>query len=525
MEHAERQPRHISRVLATVTLVVGSLLLVPAVPPTSAAPAQVASAEPEWFEGSVDDFYVVPDPLPHGAPGELIRLQEVSSTATHVTLRIMYHSRDGLDRDRAVTGMITYPVAQAPEGGWPVLSIAHGTTGLGSKCAPSRWNRPVWNWNLPVIAVESDYIGMGPVGEVHAYMSRASEGNSVIDAVRAARDLDAVEASNRWLTLGGSQGGHGAQSAHELSAVHAPELELLGTVSMAPAAMFLNTYGGIDNLVARVVGVMGVAGVSTEHPTIDPADYASPAGLAAIEYAKSECTNEITLRVLSVPFDEFWDRDPMATQPAQAIINGNDVGHYRADAPLLLVQGTADTTVVPARTRDLNARLCRNGQVTEYVEVPGADHGNVGSRHSAEIRAWMNARLAGEPAISTCPTPVERPTVVPGAVAFPEGDDTSTMSVPVTLSAPSNQPVTVNWGTLHVPGLHLAQAEPGVDIEPTSGMVTFEPGEIRKVVEIPVHGNATPDPNRLVVVSFGGTTNANIGGFWGLGFGVIVDDD
>lgn len=526
MEHSAGSSRRTSRVLIAATLLLGTLLT-PAAPQVSAAPVQTdATAQFEWFDGSVDDFYVVPDPLPHGEPGELIRVQEVSATATHATVRIMYHSRDGMNRDRAVTGMLTYPLGDAPQEGWPVISHAHGTTGLGSKCAPSRAGRAVWNWNLPVVAVESDYIGMGPVGEVHAYMSRASEGNSVIDAVRAARNLEAAEASTRWLTVGGSQGGHGAQSAHELAAVQAPELELLGTVSMAPAAMFLRTYGPLDSLVHRVVGAMGVVGVSTEHPDLDPVDYASPAGLRALEASETECTSEITLNVLSVPVDGFYDRDPMATEPARSIINGNDVGHYRADAPLLLVQGTADITVTPERTRDLYARLCANGQATEYVEVQGADHGNVGSVYSDEIRAWMVARLAGEPATSTCPTPVERPTVVPGAAAVSEGHQgTSTLSVPVTLTAPSTERVTVRWGTIYVPGLHLPQAEPEVDIDTTSGTITFEPGETRAMAEIPLHGNTDPESNRLVVLSFGSPTNARLGGFWGLGFGVVVDDD
>ena len=33
---------------------------------------------------------------PHGDPGDLIRVQAVSQTATTTTVRIMYHSRDAL---------------------------------------------------------------------------------------------------------------------------------------------------------------------------------------------------------------------------------------------------------------------------------------------------------------------------------------------------------------------------------------------------------------------------------------------
>src|SRR5262245_13898011 len=81
-----------------------------------------ARAPVEQFVGSVDAFYVLPDPLPAGEPGQLIRIQLVSESATSTTLRIMYHSRDTLDRDRAVTGILTYPHAAPPPGGWPVVS-------------------------------------------------------------------------------------------------------------------------------------------------------------------------------------------------------------------------------------------------------------------------------------------------------------------------------------------------------------------------------------------------------------------
>ncbi|MGH6691895.1 MAG: hypothetical protein ACREF4_14595, partial [Gammaproteobacteria bacterium] len=120
------------------------------------APARAAGTEasrtgrsdPEVFTGDVEDFYVVPDQLPAGRPGELIRVQEVSEANGHVTLRIMYHSRDAQDRDRAVTGIVTYPTAPAPKRGWPVISTAHGTTGLASQCAPSRFGGEAPGWGV-----------------------------------------------------------------------------------------------------------------------------------------------------------------------------------------------------------------------------------------------------------------------------------------------------------------------------------------------------------------------------------------
>ena len=172
----------------------------------------------------------------------------------------MYHSRDALLRDRAVTGMLTYPNAAPPAGGWPVLSWANGTVGMASQCALSRAGRAVSTLGIAGVGVQSDYVGLGPVGEIHPYLSRPSEGFSVIDAVHAARNLPESGAGARWMAIGGSQGGHGAISANELGEQHTPELDLLGTVALAPAAMFERVYGGIDVYVTRVVGAMALYG-------------------------------------------------------------------------------------------------------------------------------------------------------------------------------------------------------------------------------------------------------------------------
>ncbi|MGH7786303.1 MAG: lipase family protein [Candidatus Binatia bacterium] len=369
----------------------------PTVTPT-ATPTQ-----PERFAGTVEEFYVVPDPLPPSEPGALIRLQDVSAAGGLTTLRIMYHSRDAQDRDRAVTGMLTYPDGEPPAGGWPVVSLANGTTGLASPCALSRLGRVAPTFGLAAVGVVTDYIGLGPVGEVHPYLSRPSEGHSVIDAVRAARNLPEASAGSRWLAIGHSQGGHGALSAHELGELYAPELELLGTVSLAPAALFDRTYGGIDTVVARIVGVMALYGAAAEHPEIDPDDYVGPAtAAAAAEVLGDQCLGDIIPAFLVIPAETFYVNDPILTEPARSIALANDVGGVKVDAPLFLISGTADERVVVQRVRDLLDKLCAAEQVTEYLELEGANHDNKYSLAAAQISAWLADRLAGAPPVDSC---------------------------------------------------------------------------------------------------------------------------
>jgi hypothetical protein len=112
------------------------------------------------------------------------------------------------------------------------------------------------------------------------------------------------------------------------------------------------------------------------------------------------------------------------------------------------------------------------------------------------------------------------PVVRPGEARIAEGDaDTSVLSIPVTLSAPSGRTVTVDWTTAD------ADALAGEDYIAASGTLTFLPGETIKTVDIAVIGDTSDEPDETMLVVMSNPTNAKIGGFYGLGAGVIEDDD
>lgn len=121
----------------------------------------------------------------------------------------------------------------------------------------------------------------------------------------------------------------------------------------------------------------------------------------------------------------------------------------------------------------------------------------------------------------------DAPIVVPGGAAVVEGDaGDRELLVPVSLTEPSDQTVTVEWATVFGPGvLPPAPADPVADFDAAGGTVTFAPGQTEATVSVTVHGDTLVEPDEWVVIAFGNATNARIGGFWGLGFGVIGDDD
>jgi pimeloyl-ACP methyl ester carboxylesterase len=321
------------------------------------------------------------------------------------TVKIMYHSRDAQDRDRPVTALATYPTTEAPEDGWPVVSTAPGTVGIAAHCGISHIAPDAPAWGTEGVRVMTDYIGLGAVGgPPHPYLSRPSEGHSVIDAVRAVRQLPDAHAGDRWLSVGHSQGGHGALSAHELADEYAPELDHVATLAIAPAALLDEVYGGIDPIVTRVLGAMILYGAEGEHPEVVADDYAGPELEAVSDVVRGECLDAIVNAVAGLPADTFYEKDPLTTEPTRSLVLANEVGTVRVDAPLLLISGTLDDRVVIDRVRSLYARLCEIGQVTELVVVEGANHGDIIPRTSAQAEAWLAARLTDAPPTDSCAT-------------------------------------------------------------------------------------------------------------------------
>ncbi len=168
------------------------------------------------------DFYAIPDPLPAGPPGAPIWAERVAAPPGALAWRILYHSRTIHDEDIAVSGLVVAPEAAPPEGGFPVIAYAHGTTGLADPCAPSKAAQPLVTdddaagdlplppfWEEGYVVVATDYEGLGTPGR-HPYIVGGSEGRGILDSIRAARALPDAHAGDQAVVVGISQGGHAA---------------------------------------------------------------------------------------------------------------------------------------------------------------------------------------------------------------------------------------------------------------------------------------------------------------------------
>ena len=173
----------------------------------------------------------------------------VRLSSARVNKVIAYSSKSINGKKVAVTGSVAIPKGKKPKGGWPVVTYAHGTTGIADICAPSR-NTPNGPANSYVTYIDpglntmlkrgyavlrTDYEGLGTRG-VHPFLIGKAEGRSVLDIVRAARDMKKGLISKKFVIAGHSQGGHASLFAAGLAKKWTPDLKLRGTVAWAPAS-------------------------------------------------------------------------------------------------------------------------------------------------------------------------------------------------------------------------------------------------------------------------------------------------
>jgi len=266
----------------------------------------------------------------------------------------------------------------------------------------------------------ADYQGLGVADGVHPYLLGSSEGRAVLDATRATRQLSALHTADTVVIYGHSQGGHAALFAAEMAPSYAPDLRVVGVVAAAPAT-------GLSTLIAIVGTSAGAAFLPFSIPTAwswsqtyDDLPANSMFTPSGAQFASSEvtrgCSDQVARAIVAqhlTPQGVFLtsaESDPNVLAHARA----NDPGTVRTQVPMLVVQGTADQTVPPPLTDAyVTGRACPIGDTVQYLHVPGATHGTVVFVAAPTIVTWMDARVAGTPAPSTCGQPGDVATLTP----------------------------------------------------------------------------------------------------------------
>ncbi|MGQ0833245.1 MAG: alpha/beta fold hydrolase [Microthrixaceae bacterium] len=367
---------------------------------TKAAPVEVSAS---------DDLYALATPLAPGKPGDVIAVQEVTGVDVAGTvLRVLYHSESLAGDDIAVSGLIVVPDTPAPEGGRPVLAWAHGTTGIADQCAPSKdpagaglgLATPFLERGMAIVA--TDYEGLGTPGR-HPYIAGESEGRGVLDIARAAQQLgDRVGASKRVVIWGHSQGGHAALFANQIAEEWAPDLEIVGTVAGAPPSQLSLIAAALKNSPYRFYLGMVAAGWAAAFPDAHPEDVLTPLGVERLKVVDEGCSSALATAWNDAPYESLVKADPATVEPWKTLLVTNDPGFVVGESPILIIHGEQDEQIPTVSSKMLLDRMCGIGQVVERRTYPGSHSGVIGPS-LPDMLSWIDARLAGTPAPTSCP--------------------------------------------------------------------------------------------------------------------------
>ncbi len=385
---------------------------------TTTSPETSTTQTPDEAPVSMLDLFTVPDPLPEGEPGEIIAIEDLGTFNDVSGYRILYHSRNRQGENIAVSGFALAPAGEAPEGGWPVVAFAHGTTGIADQCAPSNFafdeleasSDSATNGmlrdlvELGYVVTATDYEGLGTPG-LHPYVVGESAANTVIDSVRAVQNMEEIEASNSWAVTGISQGGHAAIHAGQYWPDYAPELDLVGVVTMAPPSQFSFLYDTLVVSPSRGFIFMATAAFDDAYEEADITDVLTPLGVDLLEELDNGCTEYFFDVINAYDVDELVAVDnPLAVPPWDDIARENDVNQRAVTAPLFIVHGGADELIPAVSSSLLRSQLCAfpDQGPTIRTEYPGASHAGVATASSNDVYEWLGARFAGEEAPDSC---------------------------------------------------------------------------------------------------------------------------
>lgn len=381
-------------------------------------PAAASHSAPLYPTADPDPFYAQPADLSGTQPGDVLAVRPMPPLAmfpdTRITL-VRFRSTNSAGDPIAATTTVLQPTSHRRDA--PMLSYQHIINGLGVRCSVSKvlytedpnlmvreaiaWNvalRRGWTMALP------DHLGPN-----FAYGAAKLGGQVTLDGIRAVRKVEELQVSGSRVAMAGYSGGGMATAwAAALQPTYAPEVEIAG------AAM-----GGVPmNLVSMLEGlgfgshpVFGLAlaagiGLEREYPQRFPiCEQMNAGGLAARAAIADACTNDILGTGAGRGILDFAATTSMVDDPeARAVVEENSLELYPG-APTMPVfewHSPIDGLIpVDAITTTMD-RWCAAGApvVTESTRTP--DHLTAAVLGLPSALRWLDARLQGEPAPSTC---------------------------------------------------------------------------------------------------------------------------
>lgn len=393
-------------VLATV-LAVGAPVLAAQTPAAAAQPAPAAIQ-------AGDDFYVPPNRLPEGKPGDVIRSRPSTvgwPSAKAKAWQVMYRSTTALGEPTAMVATVLVPDGADPAKA-PVVAFGPGTQGPAFQCAPSTmistgsfYEQSGLNdlLNAGYAVAVPDYEGYRPEVNTTYVVGRAL-GPAMIDATRAAMRLPEAGLSDdsKVVFRGYSQGGGAAMWAGELQPEYAPELNVVGVAAGGIPADLVQVGLPLNGKEGFGVFAYALIGLDNAYPELKLDSFLNDLGrteFAAME--KSKCAVRLLNDYKNKSIEDYMTDSPLVSEPWRKRYAENKLGSKPPKVPVFQYYVTQDELVAFNQGKKLRDTYCAAGAKVTWKEFPmrhiaGVFHGN------KDVLAFIKDRIAGAPAGSNC---------------------------------------------------------------------------------------------------------------------------
>jgi alpha-beta hydrolase superfamily lysophospholipase len=347
-------------------------------------------------------------------PGKLIAAEPLVDTPPGVQAwRIQYWTTNARNEPLRVTGIVAAPREAAPPRPRRVIAWTHGAWGVAEKCAPSlspnffAATAGIDAVREGYVVVAPDYIGLGSP-TMHPFLAGTDTGQSVLDGVRAAREIPGAAAGSRFAVWGESQGGHAALWTAISARSYAPELTLVGTAAAAPPTnLAANLREGSDKNARALLLSFTLHSWSTLYGfSMDGIANRTNQGIIR-RLAENNCVSfdkkpklGTILGILTI-VRATKNKDIAKIEPFGSFARTNSIDAARVPGPLLIAQSSNDTIVAPAVTRKFAKAVCRRGTQLRWIDMT-ADHGTSARESAVETIGWIGARFNGNPPPNDC---------------------------------------------------------------------------------------------------------------------------
>jgi len=347
------------------------------------------------------------------AAGKLLRAESYTGGAAPgvVAARLLYVTSNDQGTPTVASATVYVPADRVTEQ-LPLVVWMHNSSGLSPSCAPSVQGLAANGMSfIDQVAgagyalLAPDLPGLGVEGDP-SYLIGQSEGRAVLDALRAARQLNGVRFGDAVL-WGFGQGGHAALWAGLIRDRYAPELTLEGIAAMGPLtdlAGVLATGGG--GLVRERIDAYLIGSYAQVYPEVDFNTYVRPSAWLRVRETAARCRDwpgPLLPWLRSLDSGPTWAQS--ATQGVLATRLATNRPDGRIPVPVLLAQGASDQVITKDVQDDYVAEQCRRGSDIDYRVYGELDHDTVIAADSpavSDLLAWTADRFAGLQSFSNC---------------------------------------------------------------------------------------------------------------------------